>query len=122
MTNLPGHAADIFASLVNASYEEKLQILDAVDLVDKLKLTLPLLIRHTQGNFDKYIFLRFLFHCKIRTRIYLHSQQFLNASIVPIISLPVFSSTTVDITSGFEEDLDSTFITATAQHKSPVVE
>lgn len=49
LTNLPGHAADIFASLVNASYEEKLQILDAVDLVDKLKLTLPLLIRHTQG-------------------------------------------------------------------------
>lgn len=41
--------ADLCASIVKASYEEKLQVLDAVDLEERLKKTLPLVIRQIEG-------------------------------------------------------------------------
>lgn len=40
--------ADLCASIVKASYEEKLQVLDAVDLEERLKKTLPLVIRQIE--------------------------------------------------------------------------
>ncbi|XP_077997678.1 lon protease homolog 2, peroxisomal-like [Glandiceps talaboti] len=43
--NLP----DIFASIVKATSNEKLQILDAVDLNERFKKTLPLLVRQIEG-------------------------------------------------------------------------
>jgi ATP-dependent Lon protease len=43
------HLADLCASLVNASFLEKLQVLDAVDLSERLKKALPLLVRQIEG-------------------------------------------------------------------------
>jgi len=43
------HLADLCASLVNASFIEKLQVLDAVDLSERLKKALPLLVRQIEG-------------------------------------------------------------------------
>ncbi|XP_002735093.1 lon protease homolog 2, peroxisomal-like [Saccoglossus kowalevskii] len=43
--NLP----DIFASIIKTSFNEKLQILDAVDLAERFKKTLPLLVRQIEG-------------------------------------------------------------------------
>ncbi|XP_021918305.1 lon protease homolog 2, peroxisomal-like isoform X2 [Zootermopsis nevadensis] len=43
------HLADLCASLVSASFIEKLQILDAVDLSERLKKALPLLVRQIEG-------------------------------------------------------------------------
>lgn len=43
------HLADLCASLVNASFIEKLQVLDAVDLSERLKKSLPLLVRQIEG-------------------------------------------------------------------------
>lgn len=40
--------ADLVASLVRATLPERLQILDAVDVPTRVKITLPLLIRHIQ--------------------------------------------------------------------------
>ncbi|XP_038068669.1 lon protease homolog 2, peroxisomal-like [Patiria miniata] len=40
---------DIFASIVKASYSEKLQVLDAIDLEERIKRTLPLLARQIEG-------------------------------------------------------------------------
>ena len=49
MDNLPSeHFPDICASIVKASYAEKLQVLDAVNLSDRLKKTLPLLVRQIE--------------------------------------------------------------------------
>ncbi|PSN39412.1 Lon protease 2 [Blattella germanica] len=49
LRTLPAHhLADLCVSLVNASFLEKLQVLDAVDLADRLKRVLPLLVRHTE--------------------------------------------------------------------------
>jgi len=42
------HLPDICASLVKASYVEKMQILDAVDISDRFKRTLPLLLRQIE--------------------------------------------------------------------------
>lgn len=50
LDTLPAHhLADLCASLVNASFLEKLQVLDAVDLSERLKKALPLLIRQIEG-------------------------------------------------------------------------
>ncbi|KAJ9598986.1 hypothetical protein L9F63_010580 [Diploptera punctata] len=50
LRTLPAHhLADLCASLVNASFLEKLQILDAVELSERLKKALPLLIRQIEG-------------------------------------------------------------------------
>ena len=43
--NLP----DITASIVKASYAEKIQVLDAVDLRERFKKTLPLLMRQIEA-------------------------------------------------------------------------
>lgn len=43
------HLPDICASLVKASYSEKIQVLDAVDISDRFKRTLPLLMRQIEG-------------------------------------------------------------------------
>ena len=49
MDNLPNeHFPDICASIVKASYTEKLQVLDAVDLTERFKKTLPLLLRQIE--------------------------------------------------------------------------
>lgn len=42
--NLP----DICASIVKASYTEKLQVLDAIDLTERFNKTLPLLLRQIE--------------------------------------------------------------------------
>lgn len=39
---------DICASMIKASHEERLEILDAVDLVDRFRKTLPLLKRQIE--------------------------------------------------------------------------
>lgn len=39
---------DICAAMVKASHEERLQILDAVDLAERFRKTLPLLIRQIE--------------------------------------------------------------------------
>ncbi|GFG29005.1 hypothetical protein Cfor_10552 [Coptotermes formosanus] len=50
LDTLPAHhLADLCASLVNASFIEKLQVLDAVDLSERLKRALPLLVRQIEG-------------------------------------------------------------------------
>jgi len=50
LDTLPAHhLADLCASLVNASFLEKLQVLDAVDLSERLKKALPLLVRQIEG-------------------------------------------------------------------------
>jgi ATP-dependent Lon protease len=43
------HLADVCASLVDASFVEKLQVLDAVDLSERLKKSLPLVVRQIEG-------------------------------------------------------------------------
>jgi ATP-dependent Lon protease len=50
LDTLPAHhLADLCASLVNATFLEKLQVLDAVDLSERLKKALPLLVRQIEG-------------------------------------------------------------------------
>ncbi|XP_013394100.1 lon protease homolog 2, peroxisomal [Lingula anatina] len=50
LDNLPSHhLPDICASIVKASYSEKVQVLDAVDLTERFKKTLPLLMRQIEG-------------------------------------------------------------------------
>ncbi|KAJ4428722.1 hypothetical protein ANN_25715 [Periplaneta americana] len=50
LSSLPAHhLADLCASLVNASFMEKLQVLDAVELSKRLKIALPLLVRQIEG-------------------------------------------------------------------------
>jgi len=45
------HLPDICTLLVKASYAEKIQVLDAVDISDRFKKTLPLLMRQIEvGN------------------------------------------------------------------------
>ena len=49
LESLPSeHLPDICASIVKASYTEKMQVLDAVDLMDRFKRTLPLLMRQIE--------------------------------------------------------------------------
>lgn len=43
------HLPDICAAIVKASYSEKMQVLDAVDLSDRFKRALPLLMRQVEG-------------------------------------------------------------------------
>ncbi|KAH3772744.1 lon protease homolog 2, peroxisomal-like [Dreissena polymorpha] len=43
------HLPDICAALVKASFTEKIQVLDAVDLTDRFRKTLPLLMRQIEG-------------------------------------------------------------------------
>ena len=49
--NLP----DITASIVKASYAEKIQVLDAVDLRERFKKTLPLLMRQIEAILVFYV-------------------------------------------------------------------
>ena len=42
------HLPDVCALLVNASYTEKIQVLDAVDISERFKKTLPLLMRQIE--------------------------------------------------------------------------
>nr|XP_027219203.1 lon protease homolog 2, peroxisomal-like [Penaeus vannamei] len=42
------HLADVVAALVKATLPERLQVLDAVDLATRIRVTLPLLLRHIQ--------------------------------------------------------------------------
>ena len=49
LDSLPSqHLPDVCASIIKASYAEKVQVLDAVDLTDRFKKTLPLLIRQIE--------------------------------------------------------------------------
>ncbi|XP_064640308.1 lon protease homolog 2, peroxisomal-like [Lineus longissimus] len=43
------HLPDICASIIKASYSERIQVLDAVDLTERFKKTLPLLMRQIEG-------------------------------------------------------------------------
>lgn len=45
ITRLP----DIFASIVKASYDEKLEVLDAIDIEERFQKALPLLLRQLEG-------------------------------------------------------------------------
>ncbi|XP_046360364.2 lon protease homolog 2, peroxisomal-like [Haliotis rufescens] len=50
LENLPSqHLPDVCAAIVKASYTEKIQVLDAVDLTDRFKKALPLLMRQIEG-------------------------------------------------------------------------
>ncbi|RWS09162.1 Lon protease-like protein: peroxisomal [Dinothrombium tinctorium] len=50
LNSLPVHSLpDVCAAIVRASHEERLQILDAVDLAERFRKTLPLLIRQIEG-------------------------------------------------------------------------
>lgn len=50
LENLPSqHLPDICAAIVKASYAEKIQVLDAVDLNERFKKALPLLMRQIEG-------------------------------------------------------------------------
>jgi ATP-dependent Lon protease len=42
------HLPDVTASIVKASYAEKIQVLDAVDLEERFKRALPLLSRQIE--------------------------------------------------------------------------
>ena len=57
--NLP----DITASIVKASYAEKIQVLDAVDLRERFKKTLPLLMRQIEAILVFLLLLILLFVC-----------------------------------------------------------
>lgn len=49
LENLPSqHLPDVCAAIVKASYTEKIQVLDAVDLTDRFKKALPLLMRQIE--------------------------------------------------------------------------
>ena len=51
LDNLPSQSLpDITASIVKASYSEKLQVLDAVDLRERFRKTLPLLMRQIEAS------------------------------------------------------------------------
>ena len=64
LDNVPvQHLPDICASLVKASYAEKMQVLDAVDVSERFKKTLPLLMRQIEvcGLFSVEIKLQHFF-------------------------------------------------------------
>ena len=49
LDSLPSQSLpDITASIVKASYAEKIQVLDAIDLRERFKRTLPLLMRQIE--------------------------------------------------------------------------
>ena len=51
LESVPSHQlADIMASIINASFNEKLEILNAVDLKERFLKALPLLLRQIEGN------------------------------------------------------------------------
>ena len=50
------HLPDICASIVKSSVSEKIQVLDAIDLSERFKKTLPLLIRQIEVR----LFLRYV--------------------------------------------------------------
>lgn len=48
--SVPGHQlADVCASLVKASYAEKLQVLETLNLTERFKKILPLIMRQVEG-------------------------------------------------------------------------
>lgn len=49
--------ADLVASLTKASFTEKLEILDAIDLMERFKKALPLLVRQVKSMYFIYILL-----------------------------------------------------------------
>ncbi|KAJ8302523.1 hypothetical protein KUTeg_018919 [Tegillarca granosa] len=50
LESLPSqHLPDVCSSIVKASYAEKIQVLDAVDLTERFKKALPLLMRQIEG-------------------------------------------------------------------------
>ena len=52
LENVPSqHLPDICAAIVKASYTEKIQVLDAVDLSERFKKALPLLMRQIEVSF-----------------------------------------------------------------------
>ena len=49
LNSLPDHSLpDIFTSIIQSSQEEKLQVLDAKDLDEVIRLALPLLLRQIE--------------------------------------------------------------------------
>ena len=44
------HLPDICSAIVKASYTEKIQVLDAIDLSERFKKALPLLMRQIEVN------------------------------------------------------------------------
>ena len=50
LESIPNHQlADLISSIVNASFNEKLEILNAIDLKDRFSKALPLLLRQIEG-------------------------------------------------------------------------
>ena len=55
LAKLPSqHLADVCAAVVKASYTERLQVLDAVELGDRFRATLPLLMRQIEVRDNGY--------------------------------------------------------------------
>lgn len=49
LENLPSeHLPDLCAAIVKASFTEKVQVLDALDLTERFRKTLPLLMRQIE--------------------------------------------------------------------------
>ena len=49
------HLPDICSAIVKASYTEKIQVLDAVDLGERFKKALPLLMRQIEVSICVYV-------------------------------------------------------------------
>ena len=50
LESIPNHQlADLISSIVNASFNEKLEILNAINLKDRFSKALPLLLRQIEG-------------------------------------------------------------------------
>ncbi|XP_046385747.1 lon protease homolog 2, peroxisomal-like [Ischnura elegans] len=52
--SIPGHnLADVYSQLLKASYSEKLELLDAIDLTDRFQKALHILLRHVESIQNK---------------------------------------------------------------------
>lgn len=65
--------ADLVASLTKASFAEKLEILDAIDLMDRFKKALPLLVRQVKGMY-LIAYLRSKFYKWCCSNVFYHFQ------------------------------------------------
>ena len=80
LDSLPSqHLPDITASIVKASYSEKVQVLDAVDLTERFKKTLPLLMRQIE------VWTPLMGQCRDRTRSICHVEKAGSQENAPVL-------------------------------------
>lgn len=84
LSSVPGHQlADVCASLVKASYAEKLQMLETLDLTERFKKILPLIMRQAEGDTH----FKFSTWCIINKNVFL-GLQMLQEEKKPMPHLP----------------------------------